>query len=569
MKRIFAYLHLYRIAIAGELTIKITGTVAELLLPWMLSVILDRYVPLGRLDIILQWGGLMVLCAVAALVCNIVANRMSTRISREVTRQLRYDLFDRVLNLSAAQVDRLTIPSLISRLTSDTYHVHQMVDRMQRLAVRAPIMLLGGVALTFFLEPVLACVLVLPLPLMVGGVWLLSQKGIRLYTQTQTAVDQLVRRAKESMAGIRVIQALSKSEYENRQFDAANTQAADSEFHAGLLMNATNPIMSALLNTGLTAVVVAGAFRVNAGATQPGAVIAFLSYFTMILNALMMVSRIFIMFSKGIASGRRIAEVLEMPEDMGNVFSAAETNAPHIQFRGVSFSYGKNEEDLRDVSFSLEQGQTLGIIGPTGSGKTTLVRLLMRLYDPDAGQILIHGRDLRSIPREILYTMFGAALQSDFLFAGTLEDNIDFGRGLKPEDIGRGAALAQAEFIASRPGGMEGSIASRGTDLSGGQKQRVLLARALAGSPEILILDDSSSALDYKTDAALRRALNRELAGVTKVIVAQRVSAIRHADCILMMEEGRVVGCGSHEQLMECCPDYEAIARIQMGEVEE
>ena len=537
MKRIFSYLMPFRAAIALEMVIKVLGTLAELLLPWMLQVILDEFVPAKQMDAILLWGGGMVLCAAAGLVFNIIANRMSTGISRQVTQRIRFDLFRRVLGLSSAQVDGFTTPSLISRLTSDTYHVHEMIDRMQRMAVRAPIMLLGGVAMTLFLDPVLACVLVLPLPFMVAGVWALSRQGIRLYTSTQTAVDGMVRRAQESMAGIRVIQALSKVSYESERFDSANRETADREYRAGLLMNATNPLINAILNAGLTGVIVVGALRVNAGSSQPGAIIAFLSYFTMILNALMAVSRIFVMLSKGIASGRRVAEVLQAPSDMEVLPIPRAPDDAHITFEGVSFSYGKAEKDLYNVSFSLQPGQTLGIIGPTGCGKSTLLRLLLRAYDPDAGRILIHSRDLRSIPAQELHKMFGVVFQNDFLFGGTLADNIDFGRDLGRDALQKAAQNAQAEFIETRPGGLDGHIAARGSDLSGGQKQRVLLSRAMAGSPEILILDDSSSALDYKTDAALRRALAHEFAGVTKVIVAQRVSAIRHADCILMLDE--------------------------------
>ena len=379
-------------------------------------------------------------------------------------------------------------------------------------------MLLGGVAMTLFLDPVLACVLVLPLPFMVAGVWALSRQGIRLYTSTQTAVDGMVRRAQESMAGIRVIQALSKVSYESERFDSANRETADREYRAGLLMNATNPLINAILNAGLTGVIVVGALRVNAGSSQPGAIIAFLSYFTMILNALMMVSRIFVMLSKGIASGRRVAEVLQAPSDMEVLPIPRAPDDAHITFEGVSFSYGKAEKDL--------------------------------------------------YPAQELHKMFGVVFQNDFLFGGTLADNIDFGRDLGRDALQKAAQNAQAEFIETRPGGLDGHIAARGSDLSGGQKQRVLLSRAMAGSPEILILDDSSSALDYKTDAALRRALAHEFAGVTKVIVAQRVSAIRHADCILMLDEGCVIGQGRHEELMQNCPAYRTIAEAQMGEVE-
>ena len=552
MKTVLHYLRPRLGIMSVGLLIKFFGTVAELLLPWMLSVILDEAVPAGALGGILFWGGLMVLCAAAALGGNVIANRLACSTSRDVTRRLRHDLFARVMQLSCAQEDAFTTPSLVSRLTSDTYNVHQMVDRMQRLGVRAPILLVGGIALTLSLEPVLTLVLIATLPLLGLVVWFVSTRGIRLYTRTQLALDALVRRAQESMAGIRVIHALSKGDYERASF----------------LMNVTNPAMNLLLNTGLTVVIVLGAYRVNAGLAQPGSIIAFLSYFTIILNALMMVSRLFVMYSKGAASGRRIAEVLAAPADL------APQNIPPVQedaflrFDHVSFSYDKVKDTLSDVSFSLKRGQTLGIIGPTGSGKTTILWLLLRFYDPDSGAVRLNGRDVRSIPPEVLHSKFGVVFQNDFLYADEIGENIDFGRGISPEQTAAAARTAQADFIAQRKGGFSAQLAAKGANLSGGQKQRVLLARALAADPEILLLDDSSSALDYKTDAALRRALARDFADTTKIIVAQRVSSIQNADRILVLEDGRAAGLGTHSELLRSCESYREIAQVQMGEVE-
>ena len=529
MKTVLHYLRPRLGIMSVGLLIKFFGTVAELLLPWMLSVILDEAVPAGALGGILFWGGLMVLCAAAALGGNVIANRLACSTSRDVTRRLRHDLFARVMQLSCAQEDAFTTPSLISRLTSDTYNVHQMVDRMQRLGVRAPILLVGGIALTLSLEPVLTLVLIATLPLLGLVVWFVSTRGIRLYTRTQLALDALVRRAQESMAGIRVIHALSKGDYERARFDEANARAVNCDQRAGFLMNVTNPAMNLLLNTGLTVVIVLGAYRVNAGLAQPGSIIAFLSYFTIILNALMMVSRLFVMYSKGAASGRRIAEVLAAPADL------APQNIPPVQedaflrFDHVSFSYDKVKDTLSDVSFSLKRGQTLGIIGPTGSGKTTILWLLLRFYDPDSGAVRLNGRDVRSIPPEVLHSKFGVVFQNDFLYADEIGENIDFGRGISPEQTAAAARTAQADFIAQRKGGFSAQLAAKGANLSGGQKQRVLLARALAADPEILLLDDSSSALDYKTDAALRRALARTVSLFWRTAAPQ--ASARTASC--------------------------------------
>ena len=568
MKTIVKYIRPKAGIIAFEMTIKLLGTAIELLLPWMLSVILERYVPAEDLQGILAWGGGMIFCAALALGCNVAANRISCTTSRDITRKIRGDLFAKVTRLSCRQEDAFTTPSLISRLTSDTYNLHQMLDRMQRLGVRAPILLLGGIAITLTMEPVLTLVLIGALPVLGVVVWFVSTRGIRLYTRTQQALDGMIRRAQESLTGIRVVQALSKTEYESRRFDQANVEVAQREYRAGLLMNLTNPAMNLTLNTGLTLMILVGAYRVNAGITPPSTIIAFLSYFTIILNALMMVSRLFVMYSKGVASGARIAQVLDAPEEpVTQPKSEKKKEDAFLCFDHVSFAYDKVGKDLDDISFSLKKGETLGIIGPTGSGKSTLLALLLRFYDPDAGQIRIGGRDLREIDPALLHSIFGVVFQNDFLFAGEIGENIDFARALSGEQIARAAKTAQAEFIGPR-GGMQSEIASRGADLSGGQKQRLLLARAMAANPEILLLDDSSSALDYKTDAALRAALTRDFAKTTKIIVAQRVSSIRFADKILVLEDGKAVGYGSHDQLMQSCESYREIAEIQMGEVE-
>ncbi len=567
MKTIFRYISPKRAAIALGLSIKMGGTVIELVLPWMLSVILDHFVPAEDMGGIVLWGVLMVAVSALALVANVAANRLATRVARDIIQKLRGDLFSRVLHLSRAQEDAFTNSSLISRLTSDTYNVYQLIDRMQRLGVRAPILLVGGLIITFSMDPVLTLALLVTIPLLAAVVVLVSRAGIKMYAKSQKSLDGLVRRAKESMAGIRVIQALSKTGYEGERFDEQNAEVAKRESRAAMLVNITNPVMNALLNVGLTAVVVIGAYRVNAGDTQPGVIIAFLSYFTIILTALMMVSRLFVMVSKGVASGRRVAEVLSAPADLRVLSLEKRRDDAHVRFEGVRFSYNKSEHNLEDISFALGRGQTLGIIGPTGSGKTTLLSLLMRFYDTDAGQITIGGQDVRAMPPEELHTQFGAVFQSDFILADTLYENIRFGRDLSAEQVETAARLAQMDFVGEHEAGLGYPLAPGGANLSGGQKQRVLIARAIAASPPILLLDDASSALDYKTDARLRHALAQEFAHTTKIIVAQRVSAIRHADHILVLEEGRVIGSGTHEALMENCESYREIAKIQMEEV--
>ncbi len=568
MKTILQYVKPKLPVMSVQLAIKFFGTIIELLLPWMLSRILDDAVPARDVPAIWIWGALMILCAGAAWATNIIANRMATRISRDITRRVRHDLFARILHLSCAQEDAFTTPSLISRLTSDTYNTHQMIDRMQRLGVRAPILLVGGVILCFALEPVLTLVLVAILPLLGMIVTTVSAKGVKMYTNTQLALDTMVRRAQESMNGIRVIQALSRGEYERKRFGEANDEVIRREQNAAMLMNVTNPVMNLLLNIGLTLVIVVGAFRVNAGLTTSGTIIAFLSYFTIILNALMMVSRLFVMYSKGAASARRIEEVLLTPMQRTlpqETAAAVDENAPCIEFEDVSFSYGGVRNQLTDISFRLEKGQTLGILGPTGSGKSTLLRLILGFYTAQEGQVRLWGQPVETVDPAVLYSQFGVVFQNDFLYAGTLAEAIDIGRSLPREALEAAVRTAQAEFIEQREEGLDGPLAIRGSNLSGGQKQRVLLSRALAADPPILLLDDSSSALDYKTDAALRRALAKDFADTTKVIVAQRISSLQHADLILMLEDGHISGRGTHEELLATCPAYREIAELQMG----
>lgn len=546
--------------------IKFIGTVIELLLPWILAIILNRYAPAGDWDMTRRLGLLMLLCSGLALAANVTANRLATKTARDIIYRLRQDLFSKVLKLSCRQADELTEPSLISRITSDTYNVYRMLDRMQRMGVRAPIMLFGGVAITMVIEPVLTLILLAILPILATVVWQVSRRGTRRYEKTQEALDGLIRRAQESMAGIRVIKALSKDEYEKSCFDKINKEVVQTEKQATLLMNITGPVMNFLLNAGLTLVVVVGAFRVNRGLTQTGTIIAFLSYFTLILIALMAVSRLFTMYSKGAASARRIAEVLAAEEIPMPAADDRLGESGQIVFEAVSFSYDKVRNNLTEISFVIEPGQTLGIIGPTGSGKSTLLRLLLRFYVPDSGCIRLDGRDIQAMPAQELYARFGTVLQNDFLYAAAMKDNISLGRRLKEEDLQLALQTAQADFIREKEGGLAYEIAARGHDISGGQKQRLLLARALAAKPPILLLDDSSSALDFKTDACLRSALAEHFAAATKIIVAQRISSIKHADQILVLQDGRVIGQGSHSQLMKSCAYYREAAAIQMGE---
>jgi len=565
LRTIGRYLRPYFSRMGLQLMVKLGGTVVELFLPSMLSIILDEYAPAGNMRGVWLTGALMLLCAALAWLGNICANRMSTNISRRFTLNLRRDLFRKITDLSAAQRDEVTDASLVSRITSDTYNVHNMVDRMQRLGVRAPILLLGGIMVSLSLEPMLTLVLICTLPLLAITIIISSKKGVPLFTRVQQGQDSMVRKIQENMAGARVIRALSRTEWEQNAFADVNEDLAQRQRTADLTMAAVSPIVNFVLNTGLAVVVLVGAWRVHTGAAQPGTIIAFLSYFTIILNSLLMISRLFVMYSKGSASANRIADILAMPEDLPRRDTPAQPSGNHVEFRGVRFSYNKTTDNVQNITFSLRHGETLGIIGPTGSGKSTLLKLLLRQYDPDKGDILLDGRPLSSLTAEELYCRVGVVFQNDFLMADSIRENIRFGREVSEDVMLSAVECAQAGFIHQKEGGLDFQLNVKGRNLSGGQQQRVLIARSLAADPRLLLLDDCSSALDFRTDRELRHALRDRHGEATTILVAQRVSAVMAADQILVMDKGRIIGQGRHEELLANCPTYRQLCLLQLG----
>ena len=567
MSGITKYIRPYWGFILLTLIIKLLGAVTELFIPYLMEIILDDKVPAGNLTDIYLFGGLMILCAFGCLSFNILANRMSAKSSGKITLAIRHDLFQKLESLSARQMDALTVSSAESRLTSDTYNINQLLARTQRLGIRAPILLIGGIVMTMSMDVPLALILLGMLPIIAVVVYFVTKTSVPMYTRQQSVLDKVVRTVQENITGIRVIKALSKTEYERSRFHSVNEELTAIDQKAGFITAITNPTSTLVLNLGLTAVVAIGAFRVNSGEIKSGVIVAFLQYFTMILNAMLGITRIFVMFSKGSASAKRVTEVLNTPADLAILpAQEAEESPAHIEFRDVTFSYTGIGTNIENLSFRLEHGQTLGIRGPTGSGNSTILNLLMRLYDPDSGTILIDGQDVRTIPYEQLRSKFGVVFQNDFLAEGTIGSNIRFFRDISEENVKKAAHNAQADFIYEKEGAMDADVMVRGNNLSGGQKQRLLIARALAANPEILVLDDASSALDYRTDANLRRALRNDYRNTTTVLVAQRISSLRHADLILVLEDGQVIGAGNHDHLMDTCEEYRIIAQTQMGD---
>lgn len=569
MKKVLSkYLRPYYGRMLSGFVIKFVGTIMDLWLPWILAYMIDTVIPQGRRNDIFLWGFVMLACSVLALTLNVTANRMASKVSRDTTETLRHDLFEKVMWLSNAKTDNFTKPSLISRLTTDTYNVQQMLGRVQRLGVRAPILVIGGILVTLTLDPVLTLVLVSVMPVTAFVTYYFSKKSIPMYNALQQAVDRFVRLLREDIAGIRVIKALSKTAYEEQKYDALNKEVITLERKADVTMAAVNPATNLFLNLGLVFVVIVGAYRVDQGSSEVGRILAFLTYFTIILNAMINISKMFVIISRAVASADRIMEVIDIPDDLPAISCERLVgDESYVRFDHVTFSYhsAEAEPDLADISFSLKKGETLGIIGATGSGKSTLAALLMRFYEIDKGNIYIGGEDIRAMPTGRLREKFGVVFQNDTIFEDSIAENVRMGRTLSEEDIRNAVAHAMAkEFVEEAGRGYDNHVTIRGANLSGGQRQRILIARALASQPDILILDDSSSALDYKTDAALRHELAEHFAETTKLIIAQRVSSILHADHIMVLEDGKMIGYGTHEELLESCGVYREIRDSQM-----
>ena len=587
MKWILRYMGRYRLRVALCMTVKFFGTIGELVLPFLLEYIIDDVVPGGESGPVVFFGLLMILTAVLVRTLNIAANRRATAVARDCIRDLRHDLFATTTRLTGSQFDYVTLPSLISRMTSDTYNVQNFIGMIQRMGVRACILLLGSIMVSSLMDPFLALVLLCMVPVMAGIILFISFKGIPMYRAVQDKVDAITRVLRENITGIRVVKALSREPYETERYARANDDLTTTDLRTGITMAIPNPVMNLCLNIGLTLVIIFGARRVNAGLMAPGVILAFLTYVNMILQAIMGMTRIFIQSTKAAASANRIGEVLVLADEQPPVLPADEEHTlpesmrgadgrmPLVVFDNVSFSYpvlnnakvdDTRENAISGISFTLRRGERLGIIGATGCGKTTLLNLLMRFYDTEDGQIFYDGRDVRTYAPEDLRRPMSVVFQNDTIFADTLEANIKFGREVTDDEMCQAAEDANiAQMIESQTERYAYAATKAGANLSGGEKQRILISRALAGHPDLLLLDDASSALDYKTDAALRRAIREHYPDTTTITIAQRISSVMSMDRILVMENGAMLGYGTHEELLATCEVYRDIYISQTG----
>ena len=565
MKKILGYLGPYKKLIIKGLSVKSFATIMELFLPWLLAYMIDFIIPTKSIPKVLLYGGLMLGSSLLALGGNVLANRMAARISSDAIRDLRDDAYKHIMTFSNRSVDRFTIPSLISRMTTDTYHIYRMFNVIQRIGIRAPILLLGSIVMMLFIDTYLAFVLIALLPIITWVIIWISRKGIPFYNRLQTSLDQLIRVVRENITGIRIIKALAKKDYEQTKFDGVNEDVSRKERTAGYVIASLNPLMNLILNGGLVLILGIGAYRVTEGLSKSGSILAFLTYFGLILNSFLAINRIFLLFSRSNASSERIAMILDEKEEVVLVESEKRDEEFFIEFKNVSFSYNQTKADLENISFAIKRGSTFGIIGSTGSGKSTIAQLLLRFYEIDEGSIWVDGRDIRSYDVHALRRKFGVVFQQDALFSTSVKENIQFGRDVELNMVQEAAEMAQARpFIEQLQDQYEAKVLRSGANFSGGQRQRMLIARALADRPEIIILDDAASALDYQTDAKLRQAIKQHTHATT-ILIAQRISTVLHADQILVLEEGQVVGLGSHQELAQTCPLYKELMALQLG----
>lgn len=563
MKFILQYMFKNKKIMAGGLTLKIIGTIMDLFIPLLLSYILDDIIPLGDLSLIIWYGIVMVFCAILGFTFNVIGNRIAAKVARQSSICIRHDLFHKIMNISSSDTDKATIPSLVSRMTTDSYNVYNIIGMMQRLGIRAPVLLIGGIILTFTLNTQIALVMVATLPAIILIIFFVTKVGVPLFTKVQKKVDNLVLVVRENISGMKVIKALNKKDYERNRFDNVNDEAYRAERKANLNMAIINPVLNVIMNVGLIAVIYVGAYEVNKGNIESGKVIAFLTYFTIILNAMLSITRMFINISKATASAKRIKEIIDIKDTM--TIEEKEYGNNFLEFRNVSFSYNGIKNNLDNINFSLKKGESLGIIGATGSGKSTLISLLLRLYDPTSGSIFLDNENIKGIPNDVLKQHFGVTFQNDIIFGETILENIDFGRHLDFKDIENAVWIAQAkDFVDTE--GYSKVLSEKGSNLSGGQKQRILLARAIALKPNILILDDCSSALDFKTEKSLWNAIKSELPNTTLIVISSRISSVKDLSKIIVLEDGKMIGMGNHESLLNNCDIYKEIKISQMGE---
>jgi ATP-binding cassette, subfamily B, multidrug efflux pump len=564
------YLARYQRTISGLLILSLAGTMAALLLPSLNAAIIDNGVAKGDTGYIWRTGAIMLAVTLVQVGCSIWATYLGAKTAMGFGRDVRGSLFERVLSFSARELNHFGAPTLITRNTNDVQQVQTLVLLGSTMFVAAPITMIGGIIMALRTDVGLSWLVAVAMPVLAFSIFLVIRKMGPLYRLMQTRIDNVNRILREQITGIRVVRAFVREPYETARFDRANTELTDTATSVGRLAAALFPIVMFILNVSSVAVLWFGAWRIDAGDMQIGALTAFLTYLIQILMSVMMATFLLVIAPRAAVSAERIEEVLDTsssvrpPQHPVKELPAAGV----VSFQDTEFTYpGAESPVLRKITFTAEPGQTTAIIGSTGSGKSTLISLIPRLFDATGGSVTVDGVEVRDCDPELLWSRIGLVPQKAFLFSGTVASNLRYGNPDAGDDeLWRALRVAQAEdFVREMPGQLEAPISQGGTNVSGGQRQRLSIARALVKQPEIYVFDDSFSALDVATDARLRAALRRETADAAVIIVGQRVATIADADKIVVLEHGEIVGCGTHEELLATCPTYVEIVDSQLS----
>lgn len=574
MIKLFRHLKPYKWLVIAAMALVFFQSLAELYLPTLMSDIVNTGVVKGDTAYIWKIGGYMLLVAIGGMACAIGGSFFSSKAAMGFGKSMRGKVFNHVSNFSLEEFDKIGTASMITRTTNDITQVQQVLIMMLRMMMMAPMMCIGGVIMAVSKDATLTLVLVVVIPVLAAIIFGIVRKGIPLFKSIQKKIDRLNLVMREGLTGIRVIRSFNRIEHETQRFDEANRDLTNTMIKVNKLMAYLMPVVMLIMNLSSVAIIWFGGLRIDAEKMAVGDLMAFLQYAMQIMFSLVMVSMMFVLIPRASASAVRINEVLDMEpviEDPAQSNAKSSSMRGHIEFQDVTFSYpGAEQPAVQNISFIANPGETTAIIGGTGSGKSTMINLIPRFYDVESGRVLVDGIDVRDIPQHELRQKIGFVPQKAMLFTGTIADNIRYGKeDATDEEVQHAAEIAQAAgFISRMEDGYDSQIAQGGTNVSGGQKQRLSIARALVRDAEIYIFDDSFSALDFKTDAKLRAALKNETKESTVLIVAQRVSTVMNADRIIVLNESKVAGVGTHHELMETCDVYREIVFSQLSEEE-
>ena len=567
MKRLFPFLKPYRLQLTIGPFFKLSEAVLELLIPTLMALLIDNGVNAGNRDYVIKMGILMLVIATCGVIFAYICQYSASIASQGFGTDVRNAMFKKIGTLSFTQLDKLGTPSLINRITGDVNQLQSAVAMLIRLVIRAPFLCVGGLIMAMTIDLKLSIIFMIVIPLFILVLFLVMFKAVPLYKSVQKKLDTLTLVLRENLSGVRVIRAFAGVKREKERFDDKNKDYADTAIRVGKIAALTNPVTTIIMNLAAIAVIYFGGIRVNTGHLSQGEVIAFINYITQILNAMIVVANLVVLYTKAYASALRVGEVLSVePAIRYGEKSVGAKSENAVEFKNVSLTYaGSKVPALDNINLTVRTGETLGVIGGTGSGKSTLVSLIPRFYDVTQGEILLNGIPIKEYSEDALRDAVAIVQQRAALFSGTVADNMRMAKAdVTMEEMRKAADVAQAtEFIDRLEDGFDTHVSQGGNNLSGGQKQRLTIARALVKNSPILILDDSASALDYATDANLRRAIKENTDSQTVIIVSQRVNSVKDADRIVVLDDGEIVGIGTHRELIKTCEIYKEICYSQ------